>query len=69
MQTSRSAISASRQADRADAAADLEDVPTDVRPQQLEDVGLVPLRLAHRLEVVGGVLLLGLREPVVDVHV
>ena len=38
-------------------------------PQQLEDVRLVPLRLAHRFEVVGGVLLLGLGEPVVDVHV
>jgi hypothetical protein len=40
-----------------------------VRPQELKDVLLVPLRLAHGLEVVGGVLELGLREPEVDVHV
>ena len=57
------------QAGGADAAADLEHARADVRPQQLENVRLVPLRLAHRLEVVGGVLLLGLGEPVVDVHV
>ena len=53
----------------ADAAADLEDVRADVRAEQLEDVRLVARRLAHRFEVVGGVLLLRLGEPVVDVHV
>ena len=57
------------QAGGADAAPDFEHVRADVRPQQLEYVRLVPLRLAHRFEVVGGVLLLGLGEPVVDVHV
>jgi hypothetical protein len=52
----------------ADAAAHLERVAADMRPNQLKEVGLVPMRLAHRLEVVGGVLLLGLIKPVVDVH-
>ena len=37
--------------------------------KQLEDVGLVPPGLAHRLEIVGGVLFLGLGESVVDVHI
>ena len=55
-------------AHRADAAADLEHVRPEMRAHQAENVTLVPDRLAHRLEVVGRVLLLCLGESVVDVH-
>src|SRR5262249_45936675 len=53
---------------RADTAADLENPGADERPHQVEDVRLIIPRLAHRLEVVGGVALLGLGGAVVDVH-
>ena len=42
-------------AHRADAAADFEHVGAEVRPDEAEDVRLIPDRLAHRFEVVGGV--------------
>jgi hypothetical protein len=53
---------------RADPAAHFEHARANVRPHKAEDMGLIPARLAHRLEVVGGVLLLRLCESAVDVH-
>ena len=57
MQTSWSAWSGVEDlaAHRADAAADLQHVRPEMRAHQAENVTLVPDRLAHRLEVVGGV--------------
>ena len=56
-----------RSAHRADAGADFEHPLADVSAKQIEQVRAVSARLLHRLEIVGGVPLLGLRVASIDV--
>jgi hypothetical protein len=50
-----------------DARSDFEDALADVIPKQIEHMRAVAARLLHRLEIVGGVSLLRLTVPPVDV--
>jgi hypothetical protein len=56
-----------RSAHRTDTGADFEHPLADVRAKQIEQMRTVPARRLHRLEIVGGVLLLGLRVASIDV--
>ena len=53
-------------AHRADAGAHLEDALADVRAKHVEDVRLIPVRFAHRFQIVRGEAMLGLCEPSID---
>jgi len=51
---------------RSDAGPDFQHAGADVRSKQSEDVSVIPMRLAHRLKIVRGKLMLGLGEPTID---
>ena len=51
-----------------DAGADLENAAADKRPEQAEYVIAIATRLLDDLEIVGGVLVLRLVEPAIDVR-
>src|SRR5688572_31324152 len=50
-----------------DAGPDFEHPLADVRAKQVEEMRAIASRLLHRLEIVGGVALLGLRVASIDV--